>query len=73
MKQRNAFVTNHVPNTGTGEDEALCPVAYERLKALPQSAGGVMRWNGDGSSSGRIGMVRIHTVVAPGPPSSPGG
>ena len=44
-----------------------------RQKALPQSASGQIRWNGDGSSSGSSGTVRIHTVVAPGPWSSPSG
>ena len=45
-------------------------VAAERVAAVGERA---IRWNGDGSSSGSSGTVRIHTVVAPGPLSSPGG
>ena len=44
-----------------------------RLNALPQSANGQIRWNGDGSSSGSSGTVRIQTVVGPWPGPSPGG
>ena len=32
-----------------------------RLNAFPQSARGAMRWNGDGSSSGSGGTVRMYT------------
>ena len=49
------------------------PGSAWRLKALPQSASGQMRWNGDISSSGSSGIVRIHTVVAPRSAASPGG
>ncbi len=44
-----------------------------RLNALPQSASGQIRWNGDGSSPGSSGSVFIHTVVAPGSGVSPSG
>ena len=37
-----------------------------RPNALPQSASGLIRWNGVISSSGSRATVRIHTVVAPG-------
>ncbi len=41
--------------------------------ALPQSASGQIRWNGDGDSSGSSGTERIHARVGPGPSVSPGG
>ena len=41
--------------------------------ALPQSASGQIRWNGDGTSSASSGTVRIHARVGPGPGPSPGG
>ena len=42
-----------------------------RPNALPQSASGLIRWNGVISSSGSNATVRIHTVVSPGAFVSP--
>ena len=44
-----------------------------RENALPQSASGQMRWNGDGFSSPSKGTVRIQAVVGPPPGPLPGG